>query len=177
MNSTAATTSADLLDRNAALFDGAAALCCEGGEACSHRNLYGQVAAAVQALNQFGIGRQDRVAMVLPPGPELAAAFLAVAAGAKAAPLDPAYSEKKFRFYLEDLGAGALLLPAGAVSPARAAATALGIPAIELVADTGVAGGFQLTDSDRPLTASAGLAEAGDVALVLHTSGTTARPK
>jgi len=177
MSSSEATNLGDLLARNAALFGGATALCSDGSEPCSHRRLFERVAATVRTLNRLGVGRQDRVALVLPPGPDLAAAFLAVAAGATAAPLNPAYTEAEFKFYLEDLRARALLLPSGAASPARAAAVALGVPTLELVADTGVAGGFQIAGAERPLAASAGFAEAGDVALVLHTSGTTARPK
>src|ERR671917_2823428 len=62
----------------------------------------------VETLNGMGVGRNDRVALVLPDGPELAVAFLAVAAGATTAPLDPAYTAAEFAFYLGDLGARAL---------------------------------------------------------------------
>jgi len=47
------------------------------------------VDATVAQLNGAGIGRGDRVALVLPNGPEMAAAFIAVAACATAVPLDP----------------------------------------------------------------------------------------
>ena len=36
----------------------------------------------IASLNSFGVGHGDRVAIVLPNGPEMATAFLAVAAGA-----------------------------------------------------------------------------------------------
>src|SRR6187397_2189402 len=58
-----------------------------------------------RALNGWGIGRGDRVAMVLPNGPEMAAAFVAVACGATTAPLNPAYRAEEFDFYLSDLNA------------------------------------------------------------------------
>src|SRR4051794_5789721 len=55
-----------------------------------------------KALNKHGIGRGDSVAIVLPNGPEMATAFLAVAACATAAPLNPAYRSEEFDFYLSD---------------------------------------------------------------------------
>src|SRR5260370_7063354 len=87
----------------------------------------------VPSLNRLGVGRGDRVAIVLPQEPDLAVTFLAVAAGATAAPLNPAYVGKEFLFYLEDLQARALVLPKGSDSPARAAAGSPGPPGIQLL--------------------------------------------
>src|SRR5687768_8463140 len=61
-------------------------------------------------LNTLGIGRNDRVAIVLPNGPEMAAAFVAIGAGAATAPLNPNYRAEEFAFYLTDLGAKAIVL-------------------------------------------------------------------
>ena len=68
----------------------------------------------------MGIGRNDRVAIVLPNGPEMAAAFIAIACGATTAPLNPAYRAEEFDFYLSDLNAKALVILDGMESPARA---------------------------------------------------------
>ena len=65
----------------------------------------------VASLNRLGIGRNDRVALVLPNGTEMASAFVAVAAGATSAPLNPAYRADEFEFYLSDLNAKALIVP------------------------------------------------------------------
>lgn len=131
----------------------------------------------VAALNRSGIGRGDRVAIVLPNGPDMAAAFLCIGAGASTAPLNPAYRAEEFAFYLQDLRAKAIVLQRGAESPARAVAEALGIAILELVPGE-AAGSFSLEGSG-PGTAAAnrGMAAEEDEALVLHTSGTTARPK
>jgi acyl-CoA synthetase (AMP-forming)/AMP-acid ligase II len=138
---------------------------------------YGGLRATIErAARQFaglGLQRGDRIAVVLPNGPEMAAAFLAVACCATAAPLNPAYREEEFRFYLEDLRARALIVAEGEATPARTAASALGLAVVELVAGK-AAGDFTLK-TDR--AGSAVFAETGDVALVLHTSGTTSRPK
>jgi acyl-CoA synthetase (AMP-forming)/AMP-acid ligase II/thioesterase domain-containing protein/acyl carrier protein len=144
----------------------------------SYASLLRQVEQAAQALNRFGIGRNDRVAVVLPNGPEMAAAFLGVSAVATCAPLNPAYRAGEFEFYLTDLRAKALIALAGADSPARAVAAALGIPVLELTpASGGDAGVFTLQGVSGAELPAAGLAEPGDQALVLHTSGTTSRPK
>ena len=104
----------------------------------------------VGTLNGLGIGRGGRVAIVLPNGPEMAAAFLAIGAGAATAPLNPAYREDEFDFYLSDLEPRALVLAAGMDSPARAVANRRGIPIIELVAEPDQpAGSFRLQATAR----------------------------
>jgi len=136
------------------------------------------VERTVAALNRIGIGRGDRVAIVLPNGPEMAAAFVAIASGATTAPLNPAYKDEEFEFYLTDLKAKALVILKGMESPARAVAARLNIPVVELVPDAAAgAGSFTLEGGIPGQAARPGFAETDDVALVLHTSGTTARPK
>jgi len=146
----------------------------------THAGLRDQVRRTIADLNRMGIGRNDRVAIVLPNGPEMAAAFVAIAAGATTAPLNSAYKTDEFEFYLSDLNARALLIQQGMESPARAVAAARGIPVVELIPNSdGPAGSFVL--QPPPSLAGSprhgGAAEAQDVALVLHTSGTTSRPK
>jgi acyl-CoA synthetase (AMP-forming)/AMP-acid ligase II len=107
----------------------APAILAPGRPPLSYAGLRAQVEQTVERLNGLGIGRRDRVAIVLPNGPEMAAAFLAVAAGATTAPLNPVYRAEEFDFYLSDLGAKALLVEAGSEShrrtrrPVRPAAT------------------------------------------------------
>jgi acyl-CoA synthetase (AMP-forming)/AMP-acid ligase II len=132
----------------------------------------------VETLNRFGIGRGDPVAMVLPNGPEMASAFVAIAAAATTAPLNPAYREEEFEFYLNDLQARLLVLEAGSESPARTVASRLSIPVAELVPRVEEAAGlFDLIGPEGAGGGRRGHADPDDVALVLHTSGTTSRPK
>ncbi len=131
-------------------------------------------------LNHLGIGRGDRVAIVLPNGPEMAACFLAVATGGVTAPLNPAYREEEFDFYLTDLKAKALIVAKDDEGPAVAAGRRHGCLILRLAVDPdGFAGDFTLAPEidERAEPLVAGLADADDVALVLHTSGTTSRPK
>jgi acyl-CoA synthetase (AMP-forming)/AMP-acid ligase II len=152
-----------------------------GRETLTHGALREQVGRTVAALNDLGIGRNDRVAIVLPNGPEMASSFVSIACCATTAPLNPAYTHDEFEFYLSDLDARALLVEQGSVSPAVVAAEGLGVQVLELRSDgDSPAGAFTLQPKgdkqpDRPV--QAGYAEPKDVALVLHTSGTTSRPK
>ena len=135
----------------------------------------------VASLNGLGLGRGDRVAIVLPNGPEMASAFVSLAVGTTTAPLNPGYRRKEYDFYLEDLGAKALIVESGSESEAVESARNLGISVLELRVPEGArAGQFEIeADPEVELgpTASPGSAEPDDVALVLHTSGTTSRPK
>lgn len=141
--------------------------------------LYAHVTRTAAALVRFGIERDDIVAVVLPNGPEMATAFMSVTAAAICAPLNPAYQVDEFGFYLADLPAKALVIASSLDSPARDAARDAGIPIIELTWDPrGPAGLFSFEGSAAaPIVADVDARRDTDIALVLHTSGTTSRPK
>jgi acyl-CoA synthetase (AMP-forming)/AMP-acid ligase II/acyl carrier protein len=145
----------------------------------SYVALDSHVARTVDALRQNGVKPTDIVAVVLPNGPEMATAFLSVASGAVCAPLNPSYSADEFRFYLSDLPAAALVVARPVETPARDVARQLGIPIIEIEwTSDDPAGVFTVSGTTKDTTAV--LSEmplSADVALVLHTSGTTSRPK
>ncbi len=157
--------------------DTALALSAPGRPGLRYDALRRQVSATIESLNRLGVGRDDTVAIVLPNGPEMASAFVSIAAGATTAPLNPGYTADEFSFYLQDLAARLLVVEAGSSSLAVAVARKLGIPIAELVVAAGApAGQFELRGAPGK-AARPGEAEAGDVALLLHTSGTTSRPK
>ena len=85
------------------------------------RSLAADVAAQ---LHSVGVGRGDRVAIVLPNGPEMATAVVTIAQAATTAPLNPAYRQDEYEFYLEDLGAKAIVLAEVDDCPALEAAHA-----------------------------------------------------
>ena len=137
-----------------------------------HTSLTGQgVRDAVHRLacgiSSRGITGPNRIAIVVKNGPGAALSFLGTAIAAVAAPLNPAYTEAEFRFALSDLPATALLTD-GSSAAALAAASGLRIPTILLA---------ELLSDAAPTTDSAPRSSPDDIALVLHTSGTTGAPK
>lgn len=146
-----------------------------GGPVITYDQLRRQVDALAAQLNALGIGRGDRVAMALPNGPEMIVSFLAAAIAGTAAPLNPAYKLDEFRFYLEDTNARALIVPPNGAEEARNAA---GNQTLIIEADVDADGQVRFSSAGQ-VSSSADQSPPGaeDVALVLHTSGTTSRPK
>jgi oxalate---CoA ligase len=151
---------------------------------------YAQLAAGIETLAQrlagAGVRRGDRVALTLPNGPEFAMLVLAITAlGAAAAPLNPAYTQAEFAFFLADIGPRLFLLPARPPAAAAQAAAAAQVPVLAVGAAAGLPELLAAADGMAgPLTARTVAPvrafEPGspdDVAVVLHTSGTTSRPK
>ena len=123
-------------------------------------------------LAALGVGPEDRVAIVLANGPTMATAFVCMSPWCTTAPLNPAYKAEEFDFYLDDLDAKVLLVDEASDSASIGVAEARGVPVVR-VAETGIAGEFSLgvepaDPVERPVDATA---------LILHTSGTTSRPK
>jgi oxalate---CoA ligase len=157
------------MERN---FD-APALLFSGGAPITYRSLHKQMQEITAKLRGAGVSPTDRVAIVLPNGVGMAIAFLGTAVAAACAPLNPDYTSEEFDFYLRDLGARAVIVQANTESPVRNVAQTRGIAVLELDSADGV---FTLATPAResvPLE----LPEPVAVALVLHTSGTTSRPK
>jgi len=142
---------------------------------------YGQIVEHVRRVSSqvsARIAGSGRIAVVLPNGPEMATAFLAVASVAVCAPLNPRYREHEFERYLADLEPQALIVLRDAEGPAASVATRLGVSLISIEAfPNGPAGCFRLVDFGPEPAGEPILAPPDAVALVLHTSGTTARPK
>lgn len=166
-----------LLRQNAKKFESRAAFVNEAGNELSHSPLFDHVKSTAESLNAMGIARNQRVAIVLPQGPELATTFLCVASVATAAPLNYNYTQEDFEFYLEDLNARALIIIQGDDTPARLAAEAKGVRIVEIAPRKVRDGRFDIFGTCQPLDGEEGFAQPEDVALVLHTSGTTSRPK
>ncbi len=144
------------------------------GPSITYGELRGLWSEAVLALGAAGVRHGDRVAIVYPNGAEAILLFLAASSIAVACPLNPAYKEDEFRFYLEDTGARFLIVPPGQAPEARSALPA-GARLIEAKLENGH---LQVTLTDHADGEDAPIASGlDDTALVLHTSGTTSRPK
>ena len=138
----------------------------EAGRRVTYGELQAEVERLAGQLAGLGIGRGDRVSLVVPEGPQFVRLLLAVVSlGAAAAPLNPAYTGDELGFYLGDLQPHCVLAPTestAAQSAASAGCRFVAIDGAELAA--AVPAGYEAAAPD-------------DVALVLHTSGTTSRPK
>ena len=116
----------------------------------------------------------DRAAIVLPNGPLMASSFLSISSYMSAAPLNPSYKQEEFEFYLDDLKPKFLLVEPNSKSLAVIAAKNLDIPVFEMkISDNQPLGTFELFDKETDYKNPNDY----DEALVLHTSGTTSRPK
>lgn len=192
----------------------APALLTEDCASMGHAALASEVERLATQLRSAGLGPEDRVAIVLPNGPEMALVLLAVMAVGCAAPLNPRYREEEFRFYLDDLGCAAMITVEGA-TPAAEAAAPEGVVQVRL-RGRGLSIDLEAQGSKRPTPATPDEDSPGahdpapdgpgpgtsvrfspelaqnrtefpgpdddapgpdDIAMVLHTSGTTSRPK
>jgi acyl-CoA synthetase (AMP-forming)/AMP-acid ligase II len=144
----------------------------ESGVRLTYDALRAQVLDAAGALAALGVGPGDRVALALPNGLPAIVGFLAASVAGTAAPLNPAYREDEFAFYLEDTSARLLVVSPDGPDAARRAADRR-CPAVEVAVDPSGRVRVDAPERRGPLPAPV----PGDVALVLHTSGSTGRPK
>jgi len=138
----------------------------------TYGSLRSQIESLAEALTTAGVARGDRVGIALPNGVAAVVCFLAASVAGTAAPLNPAYTEEEFRFYLNDTGARTLIVPPDGAEAARKAA---GDRIRILTAEAASTGIVQLSGTSG--RASISIPSKDDVALVLHTSGSTGRPK
>lgn len=89
------------------------AILAPGRAPLTYGRLYQHIETMGRALRAMGIGRRDRVAVVLPNGPEMTVAILGVAANAACAPMNPAYGAEELDRYFADLRLRALITQAG----------------------------------------------------------------
>jgi len=155
-------TIGEALAAQAARTPDAGAIAAPGQAVCSYARLAAHVDGTGAALRALGLGRRDRIALVLPTGPEMAVAFLTVAASMVCAPLNPSYRPDEYEAYFAALNVKAVMIQTGEGAAASEAAARLRLPVIPL--------------SPRP-DAADDHPGPGDVAVVMLTSGTTARPK
>jgi acyl-CoA synthetase (AMP-forming)/AMP-acid ligase II/acyl carrier protein len=156
---------------------GAVALYAPDRTPLTYGRLLARVDTVASALARAGVGPGDAVAVVVPNGPDMALACLGIASYAACAPLNPTYRRQELDFFLGDLEARAVVVSVEADSPIRDAARAQGVPIVELrPSSAGEAGAFDLSVASDPSPPD-GHGAGDSTALLLHTSGTTSRPK
>ncbi|KAK1256845.1 4-coumarate--CoA ligase-like 10 [Acorus gramineus] len=169
------------LKNSTAQFPSRRALSVSGRFDLTHSRLHDLVEEAARLLISHGVRHGDVIALTFPNTVEFVIMFLAVIrTRAVAAPLNSAYTAEEFDFYLSDSGSTLLITSVEGNGAAQAAAAKLCIPHATA----------SLPDPSLPISLSlparpSGPVELGpahhnepsDVALFLHTSGTTSRPK
>ncbi|MCJ1289758.1 hypothetical protein MMC34_001291 [Xylographa carneopallida] len=149
----------------------------------SYQQLSAEVFSFQKKLAKLGVSPGAAVSIALPNSYAFIIAFLAASwQRAIAAPLNSAYKQEEFEFYIDDLSSALALVPQGAFKDDGAAVRAArkykaaiaecywnGREVVLDVKDTGKLSGKSNKTVEK--------AQPDDVALVLHTSGTTGRPK
>ena len=87
---------AQLLEHQAKRIPDAPAILAPGRAPLTYGRLYQHIEKIGRTLRAMGIGHRDRIAVVLPNGPEMAVAIFAVAAIAACAPLNPALGTRNW---------------------------------------------------------------------------------
>ena len=164
------------LHRRAAQMPERVALVAPGRGPLSYRELGDSLRTARRALTGAGLRPGEIAALVLPNGPELITAFLAISGIGAGAPLNPALTEDEYQFYLSRLGARSLILGDGATSPAATAACALGMRVLRIHSSRNDAAGVFTLDAAEHAEPEFPV-RTTDAALLLFTSATTGFPK
>lgn len=149
----------------------------------SYKELATEVLSFQKKLSALGITQGTAVSIALPNTYEFIVSFLAVTwQRAIAAPLNPAYKQGEFEFYIGDLSSALVVVPRGTFEtngPVVRAARKYKAAIAECYWN-----GHEvvLEIKDRGSLINKGIltvleADPEDIALVLHTSGTTGRPK
>ena len=148
-----------------------------GGPNINYQDFRDEVEKIAGLLAGYGVKKGSAVSIVLENSLDFMVDFLAVTrAGAIAAPLNPAYTVDEFKFFMEDADAKLVIVSAGATA-AIEAANSLSIPF--LISSVNSDGKVALSHEDNNLSKSIDPENPSpdDIALFLHTSGTTSRPK
>jgi acyl-CoA synthetase (AMP-forming)/AMP-acid ligase II len=150
---------------------------CPGFYPLTYRDLRLQIKYVVKALNSLGFHRNDRIAIIMPAGPETAVTIISVMAGFTAVPLNPQARDPEYSTYFSQLKINAVIVRKGYETAAFAVAKSRDIPVIELVPVPGYAGKFDLEPYVEPYVKEAEFAGPSDIAILLFTSGTTGMQK
>jgi amino acid adenylation domain-containing protein len=144
----------------------------------SYEELGGRAHQAVRTLRGLGIGPADRVAVALPRGADSALALLAVATAAACVPVNPDLTADELIRYFSELKLTALVTLADMNSASRDVARSLGIAVIDFVPGPDESpASFALSGPTVGPAIASGASRDEDVAFILLTSGTAARPK
>jgi acyl-CoA synthetase (AMP-forming)/AMP-acid ligase II len=157
---------------------GAPALLAPGWGALDYHGLVRTVDALASRLRALGIGRQDIVLVSLSDGPALVTTLLTGMTAAVVAPLSWDMTWHELGLVIAAGGARAIVVPEDGGAPAREAAAEAGLAVFELAEfPAGSREPFRLAGDPVAPPSPAILPASEDLALIVHSSGTTGRPK
>jgi acyl-CoA synthetase (AMP-forming)/AMP-acid ligase II len=148
-----------------------------GQQPLTYQDLRKQVLLVIKALNSMGFGRNDRIAIIMPGGPETAVLGIAIMAGFTHTPLNPQYRDPEFKAILSRLKVKAVIVQKNHETAARNVAISQNIPIIEITPSPDQAGIFGIGMCEAGKGNNGSFAQPEDTAIVLQTSGTTSIPK
>lgn len=148
-----------------------------GYQPLTYRDLRNQVLWVIKTLHAMGFGRNDRIAVIMPAGPETAVLGIAVMTAFTHTPLNPQFKEHEFLDNLLRLKVKAVIVQQNHETAARAAALSQGIPLIEITPSPDKAGMFTIEGIIPDEGIELVFAQAEDTAIIMQTSGTTSLPK
>ncbi len=144
-------------------------------EVMTYRQLREQVRNLAQTMAALGLAKK-RIAIVMNNGPELVLSLLAASICGTAVPLNPKYRASEFTFFYEDAKVKGLVATEDTVPEAFEAAPT-GTVVIQAVSDPSGKMAFASPDGEGAPGTTLKPPFPDDVAIVMHTSGTTSRPK
>jgi acyl-CoA synthetase (AMP-forming)/AMP-acid ligase II/thioesterase domain-containing protein/acyl carrier protein len=148
-----------------------------GQQSLSYGDLQKQVLLVIKTLNSLGFVRNDRIAVIMPAGPETAVLGIGIMAGFTHTPLNPQYRDHEFQDMFSRLKVKAIVVQKNHKTAARDVALSQKIPIIEITPAPEKAGIFTLGEGIAVGEAEAVFSTPEDTVIVMQTSGTTSVPK
>ncbi|MBA13044.1 MAG: AMP-dependent synthetase [Chloroflexi bacterium] len=147
------------------------------GPTLSYEELNNEIERLASILTNIGLTKGTTASIVFENGLEFISIFLAISkTGATVAPLNPEYTIDEFKFYMNDTDSKFLILS----SKSNASINAANQLSIQIInVSMGNSGTLSLYKDNVQLTKQKIIIppEPDDIALFLHTSGTTSQPK
>ncbi|MEO6913630.1 MAG: AMP-binding protein, partial [Candidatus Baltobacteraceae bacterium] len=150
-----------------------------GPEQVSYGRLWEQTRRYAAALRGFGMGRGDRVALMIPNVPNFPRAYFAVAAlGAVVVPIHALLTSEEIAYVLRDSGAKMLACAGSLLEEGAKGGELAGIPVLTLsgAPDSNLPALDELAAALDPIE-NHEPREPDENAVILYTSGTTGKPK
>ena len=148
----------------------------DGEVVCTHGQLLERTADVSRGLRRLGVSAGDVVLVTVPAAAEMLIATLGSMGAGVCAPMNPAYTATELNELVEVLQPAAVIVLDGSGGPTEQVAVRHGIPLLK-IGKGGILGDRLNSHAGQLGQGMHEPSQPSDVALVLHTAGTTAKPK